>query len=283
MIYRKEANFPYPVLTANSNYYKDCSFSLDIDLSDDSSDFFIDISYILDSEFLLQMINEEKAQLVLVIQSRDNKFYSLKRDQKSLKIPKSRLSLNDRITMQLLIKAIEDIQFAQNEDLIDFYFELKEEITAPQYGVLAFSNTVIFDGRNKKPLELFERKVDPTLKSDIMFQIDQESIIICYKNDDLRYYDANNSATLNNHYIYMGLQKALYQFINDNGKDQEVVYINEIEVPEHGLYLKLYNLLVNKKVEKVSTDNVDEVIYKISDKIIEKHMKAVKRLYQNED
>lgn len=40
MIYTKKANFPYPVLMNFTNEYKDALFELDVDLRDNSEEFF---------------------------------------------------------------------------------------------------------------------------------------------------------------------------------------------------------------------------------------------------
>ena len=43
-------------------------------------------------------------------------------------------------------------------DLNEFYEDLKSEIHIKKGKVLGFSNTVIFDGSQKKPFELFEKR-----------------------------------------------------------------------------------------------------------------------------
>ena len=80
--------------------------------------------------------------------------------------------------------------------------------------------------------------------------------------------------------MYMGLQKAIYRFIFRYGTDEEV-NLSEIEDPSDGLDFKLYNLMKSKMIEVITVDNVDEVIYKISDRILEKHAAAIKGLYSN--
>ena len=77
----------------------------------------------------------------------------------------------------------------------------------------------------------------------------------------------------------MGLQKALFKFIVDNGEDG-YVDLNSIAPPENGLDLKLYNLMRKKMIDEVNFENIDSVIYLISDKIIEKFMNTVRGLYK---
>ena len=72
----------------------------------------------------------------------------------------------------------------------------------------------------------------------------------------------------------MGLQKAMYRFIVNNGEDNESVDIDDMEIPEDSLDFKLYNLMKKKKIRELNIDNMDEVIYSISDKVIEIHYGA---------
>ena len=43
----------------------------------------------------------------------------------------------------------------------------------------------------------------------------------------------------------------------------------------------VYNLMKKKMITEVNIDNMDEVIYAISDKVIEKYCAAVRRLYSD--
>ena len=194
-------------------------------------------------------------------------------------IPKSRLSLSKRTSIQVIIKSKEDISFEYNDDLNEFYNSFKKDIIVPKNSILGFSNILTFDGSVEKPLELFEKKIDPSLKSDIEICLSTETIIIKYKNDSFQFSDSPQSKTLNNTYVYMGLQKALYKFIVDNGEDGSVD-LDSIAPPENGLDLKLYSLMKKKMIDEVSFENIDSVIYLISDRIIEKFMNTVRGLYK---
>ena len=278
MIYKKDANFPYPLLTNTSSSYSSSNFILDIELEENTTGYRFGIEYDIDSEFITRLLENKKAELILVIQSRDNKFYNIEFGKKFITIPKSRISLSKRTIVQLLIKSNDEISFKDNEDLNDFYNQFKSEIIVPKNSILGFSNTVTFEGSSSKPLELFEKSVDPDLKSDLDIELGSETIIIKYKNENLQFIDSPISQTLNNAYVYMGLQKALYRFVINNGVDGEVD-LDSIDVPENGLDLKLYNLMKKKMVSEVSLENIDSVIYLISDKILEKFSSAVRGLY----
>ena len=281
MIYKKDANFPYPILTNTSNSYDNCSFILDINLEENTNEYIFEINYDITSPFIEKLLQNGQATLVLIIQSKDNKFFNIEYGQKSKSISKSRISLSKRTTIQLFIQSNEEINFKHNHDLSSFYEEFKEEIDVPKNSILGFSNSVVFEGSNNKPLELFEKKVNPNLKSDVKIEIGSETIIINYKNEALQFTDLPQSSTFNNPYVYMGLQKALYRFIVNNSEDHEEVDLEEIEVPSDGLDFKLYNLMRKKKITELNIENMDEVIYCISDKMLEKYTAAVRRLYSD--
>lgn len=280
MIYKKDANFPYPVLTNASNSYRSCNFILDVNLEENTCNYRFYIDYDIDSEFINVLLESGQAQLILVIQSKDNKFFKLQCGEKVKEIPKTRISLSKRTTIQLLIQAKENISFENNNDLSGFYENFKDEIIVPKNAVLGFSNSLIFEGSTSKPLDLFEKKVNPNLKSDIKIELGSETIIINYKNEILQFSDSPQSAALNNPYIYMGLQKALYRFILNNG-DGEEVDLDNIDPPADGLDFKLYNLMKKKMISELNIDNMDEVIYSISDKILDKYAATVRRMYSN--
>ena len=281
MIYKKDANFPYPVLTNVSNSYRSCNFILDVNLEENIHNYRFCIDYNIDSEFINGLLESGQAKLILIIQSKDNKFFTLEPGEKVKEISKSRISLSKRTAIQLLIQTKRDISFKDNDDLSEFYESFKDEIIVPKNAVLGFSNSLIFEGSTSKPLELFEKKVDPNLKSDIKIELGSETIIINYKNESLQFSDSPQSAALNNPYIYMGLQKALYRFILNNGSDGEEVDLDDIDPPDDGLEFKLYNLMKGKMITELNIDNIDEVIYAISDKILDKYAATVRRMYSN--
>lgn len=281
MIYKKDANFPYPILTNTSNSYDNCSFILDINLEENTNEYIFEIKYDITSPFIEKLLKNGQATLVLIIQSKDNKFFNIEYGQKTKSISKSRISLSKRTTIQLFIQSNEEINFKNNYDLSSFYEEFKDEIYVPKNSILGFSNSVVFDGSTNKPLELFEKKVNPNLKSDVKIELSSETIIINYKNESLQFTDLPQSSTFNNPYVYMGLQKALYRFIVNNSEDHESVDLDEIEPPNDGLDFKLYNLMRKKKISELNIENIDEVIYSISDKMLEKYTAAVRRLYSD--
>lgn len=281
MIYKKDANFPYPLLTNTSNSYDGCNFTLDIELNENTYEYIFQIKYEIESDFIKRLIRENKAQLVLVVQSKDNKFFNLNLNENIKTIPKNRISLSKRTTIQLLIQSKEEINFKENDDLNTFYGSIKDQINVPKHSILGFSNSVMFDGSTSKPLELFEKKIDINLKSEVKVELGSETIIINYKSDELQFIDSPVSSTINNIYVYMGLQKALYRFVNTYGQEDEEVDLEELDLPTDGLDLKLYRLMKSKMIKSVSLDNVDEVISSITDRILEKYTSAVRGLYSN--
>lgn len=281
MIYKKDANFPYPLLTNTSNSYYGCDFILNIDIEENNESYGFKIKYDINSDFINEMLEVKKAQLVLIIKSKDNKFFNVDLGDQHIEIPKTRISLSKRTTLQLLIQSKEEVWFHNNNDLSRFYEDIKDRIMVPANSILGFSNVVLFDGSIRKPFDLFEKKVNPDIKSEIHIELGSETIIIHYRKEEFQFNDLVNGNTLNNHYIYMGLQKALLRFIMQYGQDGEIVDLEEIDPPTGGLDFKLYNLMNKKMVQELTMENIDEVICLISDKILEKHISAVKGLSQN--
>ncbi|MEG1415758.1 MAG: hypothetical protein RSC49_04055 [Clostridium sp.] len=285
MIYKKSANFPYPLLTNESGSYLDAEFLLDIDLMENSGGYRFNIEYHISSEFITELLEKGQASLVLVIQSKDNKFFTLKKGQTYVEIPKTRISLSKKTKIQLSIKTNEEITFKNNYDLNSFYDEFREDIVIGKNSILGFSNVVIFDGSQRKPFELFEKKVDEKIKSSIKIELGYETIIIVYKNESYQFTDSQYSSQLNNPYIYMGLQKALYKFI-DTYKLEEgdgSVYIDEIDIPNEPLYEKLYNLMKSKFISELNIENVDEVIDSISDGILTGYHNCIRGILNDRD
>lgn len=281
MIYTKKANFPYPILMNFTDDYIDPEFELDVNIKDNMKEFILEIGWKISSKFIKNLIKKEKASLILIIKSRDNQFYKLNNKQHlQIEIPKRKLSINARTVMQLMIQVNEDMDYSKNDDLNSFYNEIKSQIHIQTGNVLGFSNTVIFDGSQNKPFDLFERKIDKNIKSDMEFRLGNETIIIVYRDEQFQFKEMPNSKELNYPYIYMGLQKALMSFIlHENNNIDEEILIDEMEPPENPLESKLYNLMKSKNITELSVDNIDEVIYQISDNLIMRYQDVVRGLF----
>lgn len=277
MIYKKDANFPYPILTNTSNAYNNAKFHLVIGLDEIGNDYCFEPQYDISSEFIKSQIQSENASLILVVQNKDTKFYEMDQDQKFIKIPRERISIKEKTSIQLLIKAKEDISFINNEDLSDFYENFKESILVPKNSILGLSNIITLNVI-KKPQELFEKKIDPNLKGPFEIELSSETIILKFKNENYQFVDIPNNRDLNNAYIREGLGRAVINFVINNG-EENVVEIDEIDPPEVELDFKLYNLMKSRNVKEVSLENIDEVVNIIGNNIIEKFTNAVRGLY----
>lgn len=281
MIYTKKANFPYPVLMNFTDDYVDPEFELDVTIRDNTDDYAIDVTWKVSSDYIKGLIRSGKASLTLIIKSKDNQFHKLGTTKKlQVLIPKKKLCINTRTVMQLMIQANEDISFEQNDDLNSFYDEVKSEITVKSGNVLGFSNTVIFDGSQNKPFELFEKKIDKDIKSDVEIRLGTETILIVYKKEEYQFGGIQGSKELNYPYIYMGLQKALMNFLIHANPDnpEDGLRVDEMEPPENPLESKLYSLMQAKNIMELSMDNLDEVIYQISDNLLMRYHDAVRGL-----
>lgn len=277
MIYKKDANFPYPILTNTSNAYNNAKFHLVIGLDEIGNDYCFEPQYDISSEFIKSQIQSENASLILVVQNKDTKFYEMDQDQKFIKIPREGISIKEKTSIQLLIKAKEDISFINNEDLSDFYGNFKESILVPKNSILGLSNIITLNVI-KKPQELFEKKIDPNLKGPFEIELSNETIILKFKNENYQFVDIPNNRDLNNAYIREGLGRAVINFVINNG-EENVVEIDEIDPPEVELDFKLYNLMKSRNVKEVSLENIDEVVNIIGNNIIEKFTNAVRGLY----
>ena len=277
MIYKKDANFPYPILTNTSNAYNNAKFHLVIGLDEIGNDYCFEPQYDISSEFIKSQIQSENASLILVVQNKDTKFYEMDQDQKFIKIPRERISIKEKTSIQLLIKAKEDISFINNEDLSDFYGKFKESILVPKNSILGLSNIITLNVI-KKPQELFEKKIDPNLKGPFEIELSNETIILKFKNENYQFVDIPNNRDLNNAYIREGLGRAVINFVINNG-EENVVEIDEIDPPEVELDFKLYNLMKSRNVKEVGLENIDEVVNIIGNNIIQKFTNAVRGLY----
>ena len=280
MIFSKNAIFPYPVLKNELDDYTENIFNLEVDLKDNTNEFIFEITYEIGSDYIKNLIDTKKAALFLVIRAKDNKFFRVENNSK-VSIPKNRISLDNRTSIQLIIRAEEQIDFHDNNDLTDFYRGIKAKISIDKHCLLGLSNIVIFDGSMRKPFDIFEKRISSDLNSDIKIEVGSETIIIEYKHEDYQFVTSPNSSILNYPYIYMGMQKALMKMIKEKSDDGESLDFNDMEMPEEPLYAKLYNLLKSKGIDGVDINNIDEVIYKSSDRILEKFSNVIKGLNEN--
>ena len=280
MIFSKNAIFPYPVLKNELDDYTENIFNLEVDLKDNTNEFIFEITYEIGSDYIKNLIDTKKAALFLVIRAKDNKFFRVENNSK-VSIPKNRISLDNRTSIQLIIRAEEQIDFHDNNDLTDFYTGIKTKISIDKHCLLGLSNVVIFDGSMRKPFDIFEKRISSDLNSDIKIEVGSETIIIEYKHEDYQFVTSPNSSILNYPYIYMGMQKALMNMITEKSEDGESLDFTDMEMPEEPLYAKLYNLLKSKGIDGVDINNIDEVIYKSSDRILEKFSNVIKGLNEN--
>lgn len=283
MIYKKDAKFSYPVLTNASTGYLNNTFILDVSFNELADDYRFEILYEIGSPYINNLIVNGDAVLIFIIQTKDNYFSRLSPNQKIVDISKKRLSLTGRTSIQIFIQSAAEIHFGNNNDVIPFYDEFKEQLTIPKNSLLGFSNIVTFDGNIKKPLELFEQKLDENLLSDLKIELGSETIIIHFRKPEFQFNGSSNKA-FNNPYIYTGLYTALMRFIDEyRESDDDYVDLSNVLPPENPLDFKLYELMRSKMVDEVSKDSIDEVISKITDRIIEKYAYAAKGQLNNED
>lgn len=282
MIYKKEANFPYPVLSSSIANYEESEFNIAVSFNEENDSYRFNVEHVMSSKFIEKLLVEDKAQYILIMQTKDTKFFPLKHDDLVVEIPKNRMSLSNRTSIQLHIVAKESISFAENDELNPFYDQMKGAIYVKKNSMLAYSNVVTFEGAMKKPFNIFEKKLDKDLKSEIKIEVGTESIIIHYRDEEFLFTAIHNSKALMNPYFYTGLRAALERFILNYAED-ETVLLDELSEPEDLLDYKLFHLMKAKSVDELTRENLDEVVGKITKNIISDYVRAVKGLIQNED
>lgn len=284
MIYKKDANFPYPILSSNSFAYEESDFTIKISFEEDGEIYRFKVEEQLSSPFIKSLILDGVAQYVLVIQSKDTKFFTLEPNHLQVEIAKNRMSLSSRTSIQLHIVAKSAVNFGENRELNSFYDKLKSSIDVPKFSMLGFSNIVIFEGGMKNPLDIFEKRLDPSLKSAIKFELGSECIILHFQDEETQFQSMSKASAFINPYLYTGLRMALERFVQSySDEDDDLVELTQIPQPEDLLDFKLYNLMMSKGIESLDNDNIDEVIGRISHQIVEKYVKAVKELTIHED
>ncbi|CEG23426.1 hypothetical protein BN1080_02402 [Planococcus massiliensis] len=284
MIYKKDANFPYPILSSNSFAYEESDFTIKISFEEDSEIYRFKVEEQLSSPFIKSLLLRGMAQYVLVIQSKDTKFFTLETNHLQVEIAKNRMSLSSRTSIQLHIVAKSAVNFGENQELNSFYNNFKSSIDVPKFSMLGFSNIVIFEGGMKNPLDIFEKRLDPSLKSAIKFELGSECIILHFRDEETQFHSMSKGSAFINPYLYTGLRMALERFVQSYAdEDDDLVELLQIPQPEDLLDFKLYNLMVSKGIESLDNENIDEVIGRISHQIVEKYVKAIKELTIHED
>ncbi|HBV04350.1 MAG TPA: hypothetical protein DEB65_08755 [Staphylococcus sp.] len=281
MIYNKDVAFPYPVLTNNKNGYQNSIFEFDItDLIENNANYIFNIHYKLSSEFIKELVMNDKAVLVFIISSQDNYFIRLKKDQREVIVPKSRMSLSNRTSIQLHIQSTTEINMENCEDLTSFYREFKSRLKLKKHVLLGYSNVVKYQGTKHKPLLLFEKSIDEDQKNAFQIELSENTIVLRFNSTKYLIGGNDSKNNIQNMFLYNGLSRALHKFIINNNKDDEE-YIDIDSLNGHvdnGLDQKLLDLMNNKGVKELYYDNIDDVIARISDKIIEKYVNSIERV-----
>ena len=282
MIYNKDAVFPYPVLSRTVQSYQDNYFTFDVHVTDeDEANYEFSLEYEIGSPFLIKLLEAEKATLMLIIQSGDNYFEKISYGQDKINLKKSRLSLSKRTKLQLHIQSLEKIIFNEAKDLAPFYSEYKDEIEVKRHSLLAYSDEVVFESSEVKPIDIFEQSIKSELSVPFKVELTGETIVLVFRDRETALEEANIKNNLRNMYFYIGLNRALTEFIESNiGEDEEFIALETID-PEKGLHRKLKDLMISKGITEVDPERVDEVIQKMSDNIIGKYTKGVKEMAEN--
>lgn len=286
MIYDKEASFPYPILSPKTNHYKTSELIFEIeDLKENSTSYIFQLRYSLGEGFIADLYEIEQIRIILIISSTDNYFLELANGQTIVEIPKSRLSLSTRTNLQLQLHANDEIFFKDCLELNDFFNEFKNEILIPRNSLVGYSAIETFLGTEKTSLILFERSINEEDKNPFEVELGERTILLKFNSSKYFLQGTSNNSSLMNMYYYVGLSRALEQFIRLlSNEDEEEVDLRAIsQVQEVELHQKLLDLMLNKEITTLNFDNVDSVIHEISEQIVEKFFDGIIEVSKNGD
>lgn len=289
MIYNKEASFSYPIFAENNNSYKNPVFNFDVtNLSATDDEYIFTLEYDLNSNFLKELINNGHASLVFIINTTDNFFVKLDPGQKIITISNKRLSLNTRATIQLQIQAERTIEFNDADGLNQFYELFKENVFVDKYALLGYTQRVTYTNPDKYPIDLFRYQVDADLPHDFEIELTPNDIVMKVRINRYLFPNIVNRNSMLNMYIYVGLSRALNQFIRNNiqktnGEEEAEIWLDTLSNTDSILNEKLLELMKDHNVEYISYENIDEVIHQISDRIVDKFVNNIELVNKYED
>lgn len=282
-----------------SNKYEDYNnaiFNLSVDLKENSADYILKIDLEISSEFLVDLIKNKKAKLILIIKSKDNKIIELEYNKDNPKQYEKTISkrevafVKNKTRMQVMIQAMERVPFSDNDDLNDFYSRYKDKICVDKGLALGFSSLAVFDGRKERGLNLYEVRHDSSIVSDIEIRLTENSILIVYKTDDIFFKRIRKRDALINPYLYMGLQKALSKFIVDvlsreENREVDIVNIDDINEEDMDCVLneKILTFLKGKGIKELDWESIDKVIHLISEDMLRKYVDRIIEGEKNAD
>lgn len=292
MIYNnKNAVFNYPVFTNNSNSYNSQDFILsikDVKQDNETNEIFYEIQ--IDSLFIKGLIESKKVAMICVIQSKDNQYYMIDQMKGKIVVPKTQLSLKRSTNIQILLKATEDIDFINCFELTPTFNSVKDEIKIPKNNLVGYSNVEILSGVEVNSVELFERKINRDLNVPFKVTLTENNIVLNFQDSKYLLDQFSRPNALNNMYIYVGLSRALQNFIINNrilseeGYDDLAIEMDQVD--QSGLSVldqKLYGLLINKNIELLEFSTIDEPVNQIAPEIIDSFVNEVLRGRENEN
>lgn len=289
MIYNKAASFPYPVLAHNNDSYNDNEFYFDTELIETTKSYTFKFQYDIGSNFVSSLYDNRQIEMLFIIETEDNFFEILDYGQKEVKVEKNRLSLSKNTSIQLQLQAREDISFQNCDELSDFYEQFKDQIIIPKNSLIGYSDTVIFQGSESKPLDLLEISINPNMETAFEVYIGQETIVLNFKDSKYRLNGLTRFNSIQNMYVYVGLFKALTLFILNNleendSNDEAEVFLDAINQEQSTvLNQKLFDLMRNKDIDSIGFENIDNIINKMTDNIIEKFAEDIIGAIKYED
>lgn len=219
--------FPYPILNNDRLYsqFKSSTFALEYEEMVTEETYSLqDLKCEITSEFLIQLIKEEKAQIVIVVECASTMFrhhYTIPLEPSKIIIPIS--DLNGKVTVSAYVVATQNIDDYSCKDFLDDYEDYsfsieKNDILAVDDG---FTNKIEFDeNEDTKKSSIFVVIKDKTIKDETMrIDYDSSKVIIYLPEEQWNTYEKTKRiGKFQNLYFSVLAIPALVYAIQDLGK-----------------------------------------------------------------
>lgn len=157
----KNKLFPYPVLSSGSDDYKDCAFSVELQLKQDGYDYILEVASNLTSQSLLELIQNGKASFVYHLECAQTGFRKVLRTNKSTyKYTLSEKDINGRLEINTFVVAMENVENYTSHEFHDDYQE--QTFNIEQGCVLAIGDGLTAD---------ISKKIDDLANNPSIFNI----------------------------------------------------------------------------------------------------------------
>ena len=286
MIYNKNVSFPYPIFCNDSTEYKNPYFSIDVDnlkFEDENNKLSMDFKLNINSIFIKKLIEENRVRLLMITNSHISMYEEIDFNCNHIEL-NTKVVDRDKIQIQILVVTKEMITMRDNSELVEFYDEYLDEIEIKKNSVIGYSDVLNLRKPDNDSLKLFNYKINENQKEDFKVKLTDKIIELHFS--DKRFLLNGLGKDLLNMYFYNALSIALLnEFREELQTDGQELYIDSLvedqEISskyEMNLRNKLISLMLDKNIERLSADNIDEIIFRCSNDLIKKFVGEVEKL-----